>query len=518
VPGADRVSNPASRDAGRWLFCHDAGTLFGTIMTDLFAGDCNPAAAARSPNIDTPVRKLAPHLEAVQRPFLDQSVSITSILAVGCHRLWAEDGDHGEGVGEVPADNDAMLLRLAADGDIGLAIVARIPISPSPDGLGGRRPHTLDSLARKAGELSNGDAGDRLILLPSRVLERLIVPLADAIDFRAVVILPSQESGQPGDAAAWKLQRALFDRGLVGIGCVQVAGGEARCFLASDAVRSLHRLGAGSRGQVTMSCLGKNGRFANQLFQYAYARLYALRHGVTAAVPAWAGKYLFDLDDPSCADLALPQLCFRGFIDDDRLLWNRDEPPIDIDLWGYFQEIPRCWRNHRPLLRRMFQLRAEHRHAIDAWHSEVTRGGRRTLVAVHVRRGDYRNHQQPDFPWFRLTPEDWYLAWLRAIWPTLSDPLLFVATDEPAVIRPIFKEFETISATFGASARLLPYHIRDFEILRRADYLAICNSSFSRMAAILADPTQKCFLPSFQRKAFVPYEPWIDDGFWARFA
>jgi hypothetical protein len=239
---------------------------------------------------------------------------------------------------------------------------------------------------------------------------------------------------------------------------------------------------------------------------------------VTAAVPAWQGRELFNLDDPNCAGLALPQLSFQGFTDDDRALWEKDDPPIDVDLWGYFQEIPGCWQRHRPLLRRMFQLSVEHQNAIDAWHADVTHCGRRTLVAVHVRRGDYRNLQLKDAPWFRLAPEDWYLAWLRAIWPTLGDPLLFVATDEPEAILPAFREFETISATFSTTAPPLPDHVRDFEILRRADYLAICNSSFSRMAAILARSSQRCFLPSFQMQGFIPYEPWLDRAFWVRFA
>ena len=95
--------------------------------------------------------------------------------------------------------------------------------------------------------------------------------------------------------------------------------------------------------------------------------------------------------------------------------------------------------------------------------------------------------------------------------------MLFVATDEPEEVLPSFEAFEPISAA-GWPARQLPERIRDFEILRRADYLAICNSSFSRMAAILAPATQRCFVPSFEERRFVPYEPWIDPGFWARFA
>ena len=266
----------------------------------------------------------------------------------------------------------------------------------------------------------------------------------------------------------------LFDRGFVAIGSVQVRGGEARCFLASDAVRSVRRLGAGTRGHITMSSLGSNGRFGNQLFQYAFAKLYALRHGATAAFPPWEGQQLFDLDDPPCAglrpDAALQRIQRRGSPAGEMIRRS-------TSILGYFQEIPECWRKHRPLLRRMFQLSREHRQAIDAWDADVTRRGRRTLVAISVRRGDYRSLHHLE-PYFRLVPAKWYLAWLRTLWPTLRDPVLFVTTDEPAAIRPLFREFEPVSGAFGPAVRAVPDHVRDFEILRRADYLAICNSSF----------------------------------------
>ena len=182
--------------------------------------------------------------------------------------------------------------------------------------------------------------------------------------------------------------------------------------------------------------------FGNQLFRYACLKLYALRHGLTPALPVWAGNQLFGLKDRSSEDLQLPPLSYGGFAKNDREMWERDEPPINVDLAGYFQEIPECWRTHRPLLRHLFQLPSEHLEAIEAWRHVVTKGGRRTLVAVHVRRGDYRNFSTP---YFRLVPEDWYLDWLRAIWPSLCDPVLFVGTDEPDAILPQFHEFETVS-------------------------------------------------------------------------
>ena len=405
-------------------------------------------------------------LEAVTAPYRNQSVLLTSAVLIGLNRENNEDGA-------------VVLCRLngGADG--------------RPD-------------------------GEQLIVVSDDALDIRMDQLFATVPCRAITVLTSR----PGNAAAarrtWERQRALFDRGLVAIASVAIARGEAHCFLVSDLVQSHHNLGAGTRGYVTMTSLGRNGYFGNQLFQYAAVRLFALRHRLTAAFPSWDGQQLFGLDDPSCAGLGLPELAFKAFSDDERRLWEFDDPPINVDLWGYFQEIPGAWRRHRALLRRIFSLPMAHQRALDDWRQDVTRGGRRTLVAIHLRRKDYRRLQQ-DFPWFRVVPEAWYLTVLRAIWPTLRDPVLYVASDEPDIVRPCFAEFENVSPVFGEPADSLPEHVRDFEILRRADHVAICNSSFSRMAAILAQDSQRCFLPSFDAEAFEPYDPWRDAAFWARF-
>jgi glycosyltransferase involved in cell wall biosynthesis/capsular polysaccharide biosynthesis protein len=460
-------------------------------IVELSHGDHPAGGIATSPALNAPAKNLDPGLISLLQLFLDQASPIRSIVALGCPTLRDDNRD------------EPVLFRVVADRG-GISAVHSLP--PSGRGSDGLQKYTHESLGRQAHELCGEFAGDDLLLLPEQLLDAMMTRLDHDFGFRAVAVLSANGNG-------WRLQRSLFDRGLVGIGSVQIGGIEARCFLSSDAIRSPNQLVGVSRGQITMAALGRNGRFANQLFQYAYVKLYALRHGLTAAFPDWEGRALFGLKDPGCAGLALPQLVFNGFTDDDRHLWELDDPPADVDLWGYFQEIPECWRRHRPLLRRMFELSVEDQNSIDVWHNDLTRGGKRTLVAVHVRRGDYRGN---GLPWLRLVPEEFYLDWLRTTWQTLCDPLLFVATDEPKEILQRFKEFAPISAT--GSLQHLPAHVRDFEILRRADYLAICNSSFSRMAAILAPSIQRCFLPSFQMRCFTPYEPWIDPGFWARFA
>ena len=455
-----------------------------------------------------------PRSLAVLQPFHDQSIQVESIVAVGCPPWLTFDEDTADG-SLVDAQEEAVLLRLGAGRDGNTRIVTRIPIRASSVGYAGRQEQTLEGIAQQACAPPSNTMREMLFLSPAHVLSGVIARLVNNFSFGAVVILLSQNSSEVRNV--WKLQRVLFDLGLVGIGSVQLADCEARCFLNSNRIRSVHGLGSSSRGRIAMTSLGSNGRFANQLFQYAYVKLYALRHGLTVAVPAWEGNQIFGLEDPPCVGLNLPELRFGPFTEDDLALWEADEPPVDIDLWGYFQEIPECWQKHRPLLRRLFQLSAEHRLDVDDWYSDKTHAGQRTLVAVHIRRGDYRNYSHTKWPWFRQVPEQWYIAWLRALWPQLSDPLLFVSTDEPETILPLFREFETISVTLGPTLRAIPDHVRDFEILRRADYLAICNSSFSRMAAILASSAQKCFCPSFQMHSFVPYEPWADRHFWSRF-
>ncbi len=437
-------------------------------------------------------------LAAIQELFANHSVPPRTIATIG--EVLVGDGNNLLCIPSETAED--QIVRLVSDGSSRWTVSAGIGIAAF---------QSLQAVAEWLDKVSCEQLDRYLLIGSAPRLRGLMTAPEQAFPFEGVVVLHRADAPI---SQKIELQRALFDRGLVGIGSIASNSEEAHCFLASSAVSSTRHLRGVERGRVSMSSLGTNGRFGNQLFQYAYVKLYALRHGLEAELPEWEGKEIFALPESMPDGPCRTELRFDDSMQDDRILWEMDEPPINVDLWGHFQELPARWRLHRPLLRRLFRLAGDRQRTIDAWRDKATCGGDRTLVAIHVRRGDYRALQH--VKWYGLVPDEWYLDWLRAIWPTLRDPVLFIATDEPDLVVPSFREFDIVSASNFEARRGVPDHVFDFGVLRAADVLAICNSSFSRMAAILSDDDQKCFCPSFVTERITPYDPWME-RFWDRF-
>jgi hypothetical protein len=136
---------------------------------------------------------------------------------------------------------------------------------------------------------------------------------------------------------------------------------------------------------------------------------------------------------------------------------------------------------------------------------ERLRGLGRTLAAVHLRRGDYTGGE-----FFWPAPASWYLDWLRAIWPSLDAPVLYVASDDPSIHQE-FAEFAPITAAEGGEtipgAEMFP----DFHILAHADLLAISNSSFSVSAAMLNERGRAFVRPHPHLRRLVSFDPWSTD-------
>lgn len=178
----------------------------------------------------------------------------------------------------------------------------------------------------------------------------------------------------------------------------------------------------GSRPEpvIAMKTLGTNGRFANQLFQYAFLRFYAKRYGMRVETPTWDGQRLFGHADPSPSkDLPTLKISCKEH-------WAAlcaVQPPVNVDLWGYFQETE-YYSADKDFFRSLF-VPIREAELLGDWTK--TRG--RKLIGLHLRYGDY------GYGYFYETP----LAWVRKVlsreWQRLERPLLYIATDDPRVIQ-----------------------------------------------------------------------------------
>jgi hypothetical protein len=269
------------------------------------------------------------------------------------------------------------------------------------------------------------------------------------------------------------------------------------------------------RGTVAMSNFGQNGRLGNRLIQYLFLRFYALRNGLAVAMPDWEEGRALALPPPVAKFRKgqWPVVRFGPFEDRAALaLWSANDPPFDVDFDGYFQEIPESWARNRDLARHILRLRPDAEARIAAWRARQVPSGT-TLVAIHVRRGDFADYDPAVNPHFRMAPLEWYRDWLAKLWPTLENPRLFLASDDRAAVAPHFADYSPLPAPDSGLGPVFD----DLAGLRAADILGLCNSSFSRAAALMAPDVQRQAIVDFDAKALVDYRAWDDCAFWRRF-
>lgn len=252
---------------------------------------------------------------------------------------------------------------------------------------------------------------------------------------------------------------------------------------------------------LTMASLGSYGRFAQTVNEYVAVRLYAEKYGMEFLTPDWVGHAFFSLDDPRLDPSVLPE--FQGWLQQRKdFARGFDEPAADPfrdrDLFlGGSPVNPMLkerqadilsWLTPRPCWNRFLEPPVE-----------ALRRRSRTLVAVHIRQTDWWNQD--------YTPLSLYLDWLDGLWPTLEDPVLFVATDEPSVV-PEFARFNpTTPADFPVRWEGLEY-LQDFHVMTRADILAISTGSFAATAAALNPSPRLLLHPAEGNRELVPFEAW----------
>ncbi len=327
------------------------------------------------------------------------------------------------------------------------------------------------------------------------------------------IIVEGISAADDHDDAWGRTRSALFDAGYVPLKfSLEGVTTPHLLYARSDLLKDPAIAAAIAQEYVSMRCLGNLGRFGNQLWQYLFLRMYGLRNGLSIRVPEWEGERIFGFaDQRPDSENRYDSLVFFGADDDDLELWEIDDAPRNVDFQGFFQQVPSHWRGHREFIRRLFTLRNGWRGAIERLNAAIEG---RTLVTIHVRRGDYRDGQSP---LFRLVPIEWYHAVLDKIWCNVTRPVLHVSTDEPETALPEFEKYEQLDAGFFGLDFAIPDYFRDFALLQYADHLVACGSSFSTMAAVTGKPQQQCYLVDFNAERFTPYDPWTEASFWARF-
>jgi hypothetical protein len=293
---------------------------------------------------------------------------------------------------------------------------------------------------------------------------------------------------------------------------------------------------------VSMWCLGRLGKFGNQLIQYAFLRIYAHRHGLATMTPKWVGQKIYGFADPAPTRLRAPVVdawipryarrrefgvfallhllrwmreSWREEIDwvefDHEILSNDSAPLVDVEFWGTCLFPTRTYFAHQSFFRSLFQplpeIEAKVRPMLDA----LRRSGR-TVVGIQIRLGDF--WQYVDCNWAFIAPTSWYVEWLDGIWDDLADPVLLVCSDEPERIRDDFARFDPVTSAdidadvcremTDAGYGFFP----DFYLLGHCDVLGVSASSFALVPAMLNDRCQRFFRPDARAGRLVSFDPW----------
>lgn len=259
---------------------------------------------------------------------------------------------------------------------------------------------------------------------------------------------------------------------------------------------------------ITMSSLGSNGRFANQIFQYAFLKIYAKEHNLRLETPRWIGQYLFGHNDPPISK-KLPEVRETTSNLHQAIVPNSKTIFQNVDFWGYFQYHTKYYASYKKLFRSLFKPVPAIEKKVNAVFEELKIQDK-TIVGLHLRRGDYlRYGYGPCF----LAPTQWYKDWLNGFWETLDNPILYIASDQLEEVVEDFTDYSSLTArdlqvclSPKISDELLFYI--DFYMLTKCDFTAISNSTFSFAACLLNERCKSFVRPHLPSEKLIPFDPW----------
>ena len=275
------------------------------------------------------------------------------------------------------------------------------------------------------------------------------------------------------------------------------------------------------------------GRTGNILFQYALGRVLSQKHGVPLVLDAsWYNaegwkeiSHFLKLSiqaqvirNFSLASRALRNLTGKHFWEFGKIPFIREsetdqsfdprflEASADCTLFGYFQS-PLYFESMADELREELKglistgARASCPHSLSMMEKELSQP---TSVAVHVRRGDYLQHEcfnVCDFEYYRKSMDD-----MRERVPGAR---FYIFSDDPDWCRENFKDGDVAAiigprnlnkAKSGETATDDRHHepnpLHDLHLMSLASHHIIANSSYSWWAAWLGNkPGQNVIMP-----------------------
>ncbi len=212
---------------------------------------------------------------------------------------------------------------------------------------------------------------------------------------------------------------------------------------------------------VQCSCLGKYGRFGNQLIQYLYAKTYAQKYNFQLQIPNdWVGRKIFDIKQNGISRILPKTQC-------DLIPYGKS----NIDLFGYFQCKQFTSQMSVIKMRNMLIFK-------DLWIKQFKKQ-QQFYIACHIRRGDYLKYSNK----YCIISQKSY-----------SDACKQFGLDMDKV------QYSTEQNP--RNNKLAQQHgigfLADFMFLMNSDVLLRSNSTFSLMAGVLS--SGKIYAPLVQNR------------------
>jgi hypothetical protein len=272
---------------------------------------------------------------------------------------------------------------------------------------------------------------------------------------------------------------------------------------------------------ITMSHIGNHGRWGNQVIQAGWLDCYARRHGAQLQLPPWAGDVLCGIHRPAI------QECLPTYREPSEGHWRLTHPilpegdeAIGHDYLGWCQHRTNWYTpDERTHIRRMFTPAEETAERLQGAVDRMAETNA-TWVGLHYRAGDQGREIFP------ITPMRYYLAKLRALWPRLTNPRLFIATEDYSIIEDCahYKPLtaEALGVTFHVDPLdhycYLQYDRQhrepwqmdffvDWFLLSQCDIILAPNSTFSFTAAMM-NPRCRLYRWELPDQHFHATDPW----------